>query len=295
MRGSGAPQHRRSSSTTSAAALSLLPVGVDVRSAVHQPRRQVGCCSRDRGPSQTNLYIYPLDELSADAAHGRAPAHLHAGRKREAQFSPDSKEVYYLDHGRINVPVDVDNARTRARSAVAAELDVDFAHEKIAVFDEAWSYLRDNFFDDRRSTASTGPRSTTSTRRYIAGAAHPRRELRRLMNLMIGELNASHSGMGWAGHRTAARHAAGSACASTAPSTSSDGPAAPHRRSLPLGPAALAGIKPGDVLARRGRHADRRAHQPRRAASHYKTGKRITLRHLASPKAQARARSRCAP
>jgi C-terminal processing protease CtpA/Prc len=61
------------------------------------------------------------------------------------------------------------------------------------VFQQAWSYLRDNFFDakmngvDWQATrALYGP--------LVAGAA-TRDEMRRLLNLMVGELNASHMGV----------------------------------------------------------------------------------------------------
>nr|GFC89272.1 hypothetical protein [Tanacetum cinerariifolium] len=53
------------------------------------------------------------------------------GAKREAQFSPDSKEVYFLDQGRIQV-VPVEAGKGTSRSVpVAAELDVDFEQEKM--------------------------------------------------------------------------------------------------------------------------------------------------------------------
>src|SRR6266480_4154289 len=67
------------------------------------------------------------------------------GFKSAAQFSPDSKEVYYLEQGRINI-IPLENRQARPL-AVAAEMDVDFAREKIEVFRQAWTYLRDNFFD----------------------------------------------------------------------------------------------------------------------------------------------------
>ncbi len=88
--------------------------------------------------------------------------------------------------------VTVENRNTR-RLNVTAEMDVDFAAEKMEVFQQAWSYLRDNFFDARMNgvdwqatRALYGP--------LVAGAA-TRDEMRRLLNLMVGELNASHMGV----------------------------------------------------------------------------------------------------
>ena len=93
---------------------------------------------------QQNLYLYSLDELAREPAVARQLTST-PGFKRDAQFSPDSKEVFYLEQGRINV-VAVDNRAARP-VAVSAEMDVDFAREKMEVFSQAWTYLRDRFYD----------------------------------------------------------------------------------------------------------------------------------------------------
>jgi tricorn protease len=78
--------------------------------------------------------------------------------------------------------------------SVSAELDVDFSREKMAVFQTAWSYLRDNFFDAGMHGANWNALHDTYAD-HVSGARTPD-EMRRLMNLMIGELNASHLGIG---------------------------------------------------------------------------------------------------
>ena len=62
------------------------------------------------------------------------------------------------------------------------------------VFRQAWTYLRDGFYDEKfhgvdwdTVRAQYAPR--------IAGAQTPD-EMRRLLSLMVGELNASHMGIG---------------------------------------------------------------------------------------------------
>src|SRR5678815_4562042 len=73
-------------------------------------------------------------------------------------------------------------------------MDVNFDAEKMEVFSQAWRYLADNFAD---STMNGVDWAAVRTRYapHIAGARSPD-EMRRLLNLMVGELNASHSGVG---------------------------------------------------------------------------------------------------
>src|SRR6185436_4918308 len=193
------------------------------------------------------------------------------GFKREAQFSPDSKEVFYLEQGRINVvPVETRQPRPLA---VAAEMDVDFAREKLEVFHQAWSYLRDYFYDPnyhgvdwQAVKASYEPR--------LNGARTPD-EMRRVLSLMIGELNASHSGVSapFGGNQ---------------PSTGRLGlrfDRAEYEGSgrlrvidvIPLGPAAVAGgIKQGDyLLAVDGTQID--GHTNLDELLSFKIGKRVML------------------
>jgi tricorn protease len=254
--------------------LSLVPVGVDVRAQTISPDGK-WLLLTGSVLNQTNLYIYPLDELSKDPATARQITST-SGAKREAQFSPDSKEVYFLDQGRIQVvPVEAGKGTPRA-VAVAAEMDVDFEQEKMVVFDEAWAYLRD-FFNDVTFNGADWPAQHDKFAPYIAGARTPD-EARRLTNLMIGELNASHSGMG----------PSPAASGTVAPSTGRLGlrfePTEYERTGrlrvttvLPLGAGALAGLKPGDVLlAVDGRPINGSTNLDE--VLQYKVGRRTTLR-----------------
>lgn len=169
---------------------SLLPVGVDVGSQRISPDGKWLLLNASAAGRQ-NLYLYSLDELSREPAVARQLTST-PGPKTSAQFSPDSREVYYLEQGRINIiPVD---GRTPARPlSVTAELDVDFAQEKLEVFRQAWTYLRDGFYDEKFHGADwEAVRAAYEPR--IAGCLTPD-EMRRLLNLMVGELNASHLGV----------------------------------------------------------------------------------------------------
>src|SRR5207302_3391504 len=77
--------------------------------------------------------------------------------------------------------------------AVTAELDAAFASEKTAVFEQAWSILRDNFFDSHMNGVDWNA-VRAQYEPLVAGARNVD-EARRIMRLMVGELNASHSGV----------------------------------------------------------------------------------------------------
>ncbi len=253
--------------------LSLLPVGVDSgRQEISADGKWLLMIASAAG--QQNLYIYSLDELAREPAVARQLTST-AGLKRDAQFSPDSKEVFYLEQGRINVvPLE---GRTPRALAVTAEMDVDFAREKLEVFNQAWSYLRDNFFDPNLNGVDwQAVRAEYAP--HIAGARTPD-EMRRLLSLMVGELNASHSGVSAPG-------------TSNQPSTGKLGvrfDRAEYEGSgrlrvsevIPLGPAAVADVKPGEyLLAIDGTQIDARVNLDELLS--YKINKRVSLTVSAS-------------
>ena len=169
--------------------LSLLPVGVDANSLSISPDGKLLLMTATAA-GQQNLYVYSLDELSREPAVARQITST-PGFKREAQFSPDGKEVFYLQQGRIEA-VSVDSRQTRALN-ITAELDVDFAKEKMEVFHQAWSYLHDNFFDEKMNGVDWNAEHALYMP-YIEGSTTPD-EMRRVISLMIGDLNSSHSGI----------------------------------------------------------------------------------------------------
>jgi Tol biopolymer transport system component len=125
--------------------VSILPVGVDVNAQTISPDgKQLLLTATAEG--QQNLYAYSLDELSREPAVARQLTST-AGNKADAQFSPDGRDVFYLEQGRLTVmPVDTRTPRT---VAVTADLDVEFGTEKLEVFRQAWTYMRDGFYDDQ--------------------------------------------------------------------------------------------------------------------------------------------------
>ncbi|MCA1815855.1 MAG: PDZ domain-containing protein, partial [Acidobacteria bacterium] len=170
--------------------LSLLPTGLSqIYHVVSPDGKLVAMIAFAAG--QQNLYVYSLDELSREPAIAKQITSTPGG-KGLAQFSPDGKEIYFVDQGRLSV-VSVADGRVRPL-AVAGEMDVDFSKEKMEIFREAWTWLRDHYYDPQfHGTNWEQVRAEYEPR--IAGARTPD-EMRRLLSLMVGELNSSHSGVG---------------------------------------------------------------------------------------------------
>src|SRR5688572_30593862 len=83
--------------------------------------------------------------------------------------------------------------RTPLTIAVSAEIDADFLQDKLEILRKACTYMRDGVYDDKfHGVDWEGVRRTYQSR--ISGAQSPD-EMRRLLNLMVGELNASHMGV----------------------------------------------------------------------------------------------------
>ena len=170
--------------------LSLLPLGVSVDEIVlSKDGNTLALTTSVTG--QQNIYTYSLDELS------REPAVLKQltstpGNKNNLQFSSDGKDIWFIENGRIQV-ISMDSKQSRFVNT-SAEMDIDFNKEKMEVFKEAWEVQNKGFYDPGFHGANwENIRETYEP--YAAGAQSPD-ELRRIISLMIGELNASHSGIG---------------------------------------------------------------------------------------------------
>jgi Tol biopolymer transport system component/C-terminal processing protease CtpA/Prc len=221
---------------------SALPIGIDVNALSISPDGKSLLLTASAA-GQRNLYVYSLDELSKEPAVARQLTST-PGLKASASFTPDSKEVVYLDRGRVfGVTLE---RREPKPIPVSAELDVDFSREKLGAFHEAWTYLHDQFFDEKMNGVDWNAVRTTYEPR-VAGSRTPD-EMRRVMSMMLGELNASHMGI----------TAPAGAAQTTTGRLVLDFDRAEFESSgrlkvtgvVPLGPAALAGIKSGDFIVR---------------------------------------------
>ncbi len=177
--------------------LRLLPIGLNVGSQVISPDGKTLLMSAS-AEGQFNLYTVTLDELATDTSARQITS--TSGFKSEAQFSPDSKDVYYLENGRLMVS----NLERRDAKPIAVNLEVNinFAREKMEIFKQGWRYLRDNFFDDKFHGQDWN--AVERTYEPLIAEARTMDEVRRLMSMMVGELNASHLGVNGAPPFTAA-------------------------------------------------------------------------------------------
>jgi Tol biopolymer transport system component/C-terminal processing protease CtpA/Prc len=169
--------------------LRLLPVGIDVESATLDGKGErlllVGSAE-----GASNLYVYSLDELADEPAVAEQLSSSAAG-KASAQWSGDGKTVWYLEDGSIH-SLTVDDKKDKSL-AVTARMEVAFERDRLAVFDQAWTWL-DRFFHDSTMNGVDWRAVRERFRPRIEAARVPS-ELYRLLSMMVGELNASHLGV----------------------------------------------------------------------------------------------------
>lgn len=173
--------------------LSLLPVEADVNSIILSKDGKTMYVGAGLG-NQFNIYSYTLDELSREPATLKQ---LTSGGnfKSNMQLTADGKEIYYIENGRIfSVSVD---SRTVKPLAMVAETKIDFEEEKMEIFRQTWELQNKGFYDENFHGRDWS--AIKKVYEPLAMGAQNPDELRRILNLMVGELNASHSGVGFFG------------------------------------------------------------------------------------------------
>jgi tricorn protease len=169
--------------------LTLLPLGLNAEEPVISPDGKTLLFAA-RTANQQSLYTYNLDELAKEPVVVRQLTST-PGRKSDYAFTADSKEVFYLENGMVkSITIE---SRTPKSIAVNAPLQIDFDKEKEVVFEEAWATLNRRFYD-ANFNGKNWLKLHDEWAPYIAGV-RTSDELRRDINLMIGELNSSHSGI----------------------------------------------------------------------------------------------------
>ncbi len=113
--------------------LGFITTGVDNNGAVISPDGKT-LLILGAAEGQFNIYTMPLDELATDQSARQLTS--TSGFKSQVQFSPDSKEVYFVENGRVNI-VGMDRREVRPLS-LNVDLNVNFAQEKMEVFKQGW-------------------------------------------------------------------------------------------------------------------------------------------------------------
>ncbi len=218
----------------------LLPIGLSAEAPVISPDGKTLVFRATTG-GQENLYSYDLDELAREAPSAHQITSTRR-RKSDVAFTPDSKDIVYLDGG-VVTQNGADGQRPKPVQ-ISAEMTVDFDAEKTVVFDEAWSLLNRRFYDPKFHGKDWAA-LREQWRPYIEGA-RTGDELRRDISLMIGELDASHSGIN-SGDRPPLR--VGDLGLRFDRERYEAGKGLAVREVIALGPAAIEGsIKPGDAI-----------------------------------------------
>ncbi len=149
---------------------------------------------------KVNVWTLPLDEARSD----QPPRPLTASEsgKHAVQFTPDGRAFFYIEDGLITVRK-FPGGNEPLRVAVRGDLTVDFHREKRQIFGEAWRALRDSFYDPTFRGQDWG--ALRERFAPLVAGAQTGDELHTVINLMVGELQASHLGSffngfgGWGG------------------------------------------------------------------------------------------------
>jgi Tol biopolymer transport system component/C-terminal processing protease CtpA/Prc len=142
---------------------------------------------------KTNLWTQPLDEPRED--QGPRQLTFSPSYKGAAQFAPDGKSFFFIDGGQIAIRKFPSGDQTGL--GILADVTVDFNQEKRQMFEECWRLLRDYFYDPTfRNQDWSMAREKFAP--LVAGA-QTYGDLHSIISLMVGELRASHLGIGGAG------------------------------------------------------------------------------------------------
>lgn len=220
--------------------LTFVPVGLSVLDPVISPDGKTVVFLANVA-NHVNLYAWSLEENPKEPP---VPRQLtsSATRKDSYFFTPDSKELIYLDNGQPrSLTIE---SRDIKPIPVTATYEVDFDQDKQVAFDEAWETLNRYFYDDHFNGHNWAALHD-EFEPFIEGA-RTGDEMRRDINLMIGELNSSHSGIN---HMSEPAVRTGRLGLRFDRADYESGKGLVIREVVPLGPAAVEGtIKPGETL-----------------------------------------------
>ena len=168
------------------------PLGLDVGAAARSARTARRLVDDRRRGGQANLYTWSLDELATEPPVARQLTPPRAARDRRSSRRTARRSSTWRTARSRPSPSTLDKPRTHRRRA---------PRWTSTSTPRSWpSSTRPGAScattsSTRRCTASTGRRVRARYRPRDRRRPHPRRAAARSLSLMIGELNASHSGI----------------------------------------------------------------------------------------------------
>lgn len=219
--------------------LTLLPLGLSATHPVISPDGKTLIFAA-RVAGEENLYSWSLKPNLKAPPVAKQLTTTH-GDKSNMQFMPDSKSIVYLQDGHVmKLSLAGDHAKP---IPVSAQYRVNFNVEKNVVFNEAWSDLN-RYYYNADMNGQNWKAIHAEFAPFIAGV-RTGNELRSDINLMIGRLNSSHSGIYSPHHHSPQVGRLGVRFSRT---DYDQGKGLIVTTVLPLSPANVGGIKVGDRL-----------------------------------------------
>ncbi|MEO7040158.1 MAG: S41 family peptidase [Candidatus Elarobacter sp.] len=223
--------------------VSFVHTGLDVTRVAVAPDSKTLVLVANAAAGQ-NLYSYSIDDTSTEDAVAKQLTST-AGRKTGVSIAPDGKSILYLDAGRA-YSVDIGGKAVRPLG-LSAELDAGFAGDKQVVFSQVWSLL-DRWYADPNFHGTNWDAMRREYEPYALAARTPQ-EFTRVISLMIGELNSSHSGFHGPPVPGVPRFVTGRLAVDWDPATYERTGRLRIASIVPLGPAAVSGkLAAGDEL-----------------------------------------------
>jgi C-terminal processing protease CtpA/Prc len=170
----------------------LTPIQIDGRALCISPDSR-DLIFRAYVTNKPNLWTLPLDEPRAEQPLRQITA--SGTFKWAAQFAPDGKSFWFLDGGQIvfrKFPIG-----DQVAPQFSGEVQIHLEQEKWQIFNECWTNLRDHFYD--ANFRGLDWHAIREQYRPLIAGCQTNHDLVLLLNLMMGELNTSHLGIGGGG------------------------------------------------------------------------------------------------
>jgi tricorn protease len=106
-------------------------------------------------------------------------------------MSPNGKELFYVARGGSLFKVPVATSKTESLP-FSARMEIDYKKEQVGIFNEVWSLINERFYDPKFHGENW--QELGKKYRKWGERASSERDFEDMMNLMLGELNASHMG-----------------------------------------------------------------------------------------------------